>query len=239
MKLNRVEVGGMLLLAGGLVFVLGISISMSAYPGYQFSGNQVVDLGGLCTYGPDPITPQVCVFEQPAFTLYLATKVSLGVLILGGVCLLLPLAERRRPFIFLGIGSMGVFGSLLNLGTVQVIFSLVAFLFGALAAVDSWRIVRRPIGFFNLTLGCISLLAISLTIGAEAVAPGWKPLGQEGVVWMAIYPDILWLIVFGATLVTSPGSVTRSSELVGAAALPRGPATADASVPGRSAKPPV
>ena len=191
-KLDRVHVAGALLLLAGIIFFLGMNIAMSTYPNFSVSGNWVADLGATG--------------EQPASTFYAATKLSVGVLAIASSYLLWPVAKPRRPILFLGIAGIAIFGSIQNIYMVQDLSSLVAFLFGALAAIDSYRIVRRPLGYFFVALGAIALIAIFIIVSVNAgiAAPSlWMSLGKGGWEWMVLYSDFLWVIVFGTTLMTS------------------------------------
>ena len=190
-ELNRVHVAGALLI-GGIIFFLGMNIAMSTYPNFSLSGNWVADLGATG--------------EQPASTFYAATKLSVGVLAIASTYLLWPVAKPRRPILFLGIAGIAIFGSIQSIYMVQDLSSLVAFLFGALAAIDSYRIVRRPLGYFFVALGAIALIAIFIVVAVNAgIAPSSVSmlLGKGGWEWMVLYSDFIWVIVFGTTLMTS------------------------------------
>jgi len=198
-NLNRVHVAGALLLIAGIIFFLGMNIAMSTYPNFSVRENWVADLGATG--------------EQPATTIYAATKLIFGILGLASTYLLWPVAKPKRLILFLGIAGIGALGSIMNIDMVQELFSLVAFLFGAIAAIDSYRIVRRPLGYIFITLGAIALIAISIIVAVNTgiVAPdAWMPLGKGGTQWMVLYPDILWVIIFGTTLMTSPELFVKS-----------------------------
>ena len=239
MKLSRVQVAGVLLLAGGILFVLGIDIAESTFPGYSMSDNWVADLGGICSYASGGILPDHCTVYQPAATYYSVAKLGLGVAIVAAAYLLYPLARVKRPIVFLGIAGTCVFGAFVEAGIVQALFSLLAFLFGALAALDSYRLTGWPIGYVSVVLALFTLGAISiyLTVGGGISDTVWAPIGQGGMERMVIYGDVLWVIVFGATLFIAPRLATAPSSIAEGASMPTLTGGSGASVTGRSAKP--
>lgn len=241
MKLDRVQFAGVLLLAGGIVFVLGINMAESTFPGYSMSDDWVADLGGICTYAPGSIVPDQCIVYQPAAIFYSAAKLGLGVTAVVAAYLLYPVVRVKRPIAFLGIAGICAFGAFVDAGIVQALFSLLAFLFGALAALDSRRLTGWPIGYVSVVLALVTLAAISiyLTVGGGIFATIWAPIGQGGMERVIIYGDVLWILVFGATLVVAPDLATRASPLAQVADVTAGPVAAATPAPGRSAKPPM
>ncbi len=212
-RLNRVQWAGALLLAGGAVFVLGINMAESTFPGYSMSDNWVADLGGICTYSPGSILPDSCVIYQPAATFYSVAKLGLGVAVVAAAYLLYPLVRLKRPIAFLAVAGVCVFGAFVNAGPIQALFSLFAFLFAALAALDSYRLTGPPIGYVSVALSLVTLAAVSiyLSVGGGIFDTIWAPIGQGGMERVVIYGDILWVLVFGATLLLSPALVTASA----------------------------
>lgn len=204
------------------MFVLGINVAESTFPGYSMNENWVADLGGICTYSPGSILPDQCTVYQPAATFYSVGKLGLGVAVVAATYILYPLVRLKRPIVFLGIAGVCVFGAFVDAGMVQALFSLFAFLFGALAALDSYRLTGWPIGYVSVALALCTLVAISiyLTVGGGIFDTIWAPIGQGGLERVIIYGDVLWVIVFGATVVTSPQLVTRPLALAEARGAP-------------------
>ncbi len=198
---------------GGVVFVLGISMAESTFPGYSMSDNWVADLGGICTYSPGSMLPDSCVVYQPAATFYGVAKLGLGVASIAAAVLLYPLVRLKRPIVLLAVAGVCVFGAFVEAGLIQALFSLFAFLLGALAAFDSYRLTGRPIGYVSVALSLVTLagLSIYLSVGGDIFDTIWAPIGQGGMERVIIYGDVLWVLVFGATLLLSPALVTASS----------------------------
>ncbi len=200
----------MFLLTGGIVFVLGINMAESTFPNYSMSGNWVADLGGICSYSPDRVLPDSCAVYQPAATFYAVAKLGLGVAAVTAACLLYPLVRLKRPIALLAIAGVSVLGSFVEAGLIQALFSLVAFLFGALAALDSYRLTGRPVGYVSVGLSVVSLVGLSiyLSVGGGLFDTIWAPIGQGGMERVVIYADVLWVLLFGACLLASPVRVT-------------------------------
>jgi hypothetical membrane protein len=95
-----------------------------------------------------------------------------------------------------GIGAVGV--GIVNEDSIPVLhslFALMAFMFGNLAAVYSYRLVRSPLSYLFVFLGLIGLSALVLTGGSTYLG-----LGPGGMERMIFYPAMFWGIGFGTWL---------------------------------------
>ncbi len=216
-KLNRVQGAGLLLVVGGVTFLLLLHLAEMTFPGYSVSLNWISDLGQSCSYAGTN-WPHDCVYVQPAATIFATSVVVFGGLMLTGAYLVYPLRGLRRLALLLGAVGMGAVGLAIfpeGLPLPHGAFAAIAMLGGALAAVESFRFVPRHVGYLFLGLASISLVAfaILITVGGATVAPTWTPLGKGGMERMVVYPELLWDIAFGATLMAMPESIAAPGPL--------------------------
>jgi len=90
--------------------------------------------------------------------------------------------------------GVGIFPE--DFGTIHFAVSLMAFLFGALSAIASYRFQKPPLSYFAVVLGLISLTALIL-FGLET----YLSLGKGGMERMIAYPILLWAIGFAGYLI--------------------------------------
>lgn len=79
--------------------------------------------------------------------------------------------------------------------TVHFIASVVTLLFGSLAAISSYRLIRSPLKYLSVILSLLELMALILM--ASGIALG---LGVGGIERMIAYPILLWGMGFGGHL---------------------------------------
>lgn len=183
---------GLWLLVGGLVILFLIHLSESLYPGYSISANYISDLG----VGP--------MLSSAIFTV--------AVILFGLMALLAAVLLRqrdRRSMIWLllalsGIGAIGVGVFNEDYPLVHRPSALLAFLFGNLAALYSYRMVRPPLAYVFALLGLIGLSALALYGGGIYIG-----LGVGGMERMILYPAMFWAIGFGAYLSAEDDRVNR------------------------------
>lgn len=238
-KLRGLPLAGVCLLVGGLVAFVGIHLAGLVYPGYSLSENFVSDLGATCS---DLVAnaPRDCVVMQPASTIFSLSTDALGILVVAAAYLIYQVRGPRRLAALLGLTGLGALG----VGLVSeayspwhAIFSLATFLGGSLAALESFRVLPRPLGYVSLALGGIALVAIgwfSLAALAERGVIGglsiWVPLGVGGTERMIVYPILLWVVMLGVLLMAAPESLGMRA---GAAPASREPAQGSLSDSGR------
>lgn len=242
-RLSRVQWAGLLLLVGGVTFLMVLHLAETTFPGYSVSLNWISDLGQSCSYAGTN-WPHDCVYVQPAATIFTAGAVLFGGLLLAGAYLLFPFRRPRRLALFLGLAGAGAVGLALFPEGVPLGHAAAAgaALFGgALAALESFRFVPRPLGYLFLVLGSVSLVAfgIVVTVGGGTGAPTWTPLGKGGMERMAVYPELLWDIAFGATLMSQPDWLAEPTRPMAVPDTQASGAASEPTVRGRSAKPPV
>jgi len=223
---------GLLLLAGGIVSLIGIHAAEFVYPGYSVSQNFVSDLGATCSdVGTN--APHDCVVVQPASAIFSLSAGARGVAVFAAAYLMYPMGRPKRLAVLLGLTGLGALGVGLvseAYSPYHAIFALVAFLLGGIAALESFRFLPRPLGYVSVVLGCIALVALGWfslialgtrgAAGGEAALPIWAPLGAGGTERMILYPVLLWVVVFGAALVALPHLFAKPAPVAAAAGTP-------------------
>lgn len=181
MQLSNLKLAGTLLFTGAAQFILAMIIAETLYPGYSTSANYISDLG---------VGPSALIFNTSIFLL--------GVIIVT-VTYFIYRGLRPRLFTVLltlaGIGAMGVGIFTEDFLTVHSIASVVTFLFGGLATISSYRLIRTPLKYLSVILGLFGLMA--LILAASGITLG---LGVGGIERMIAYPILLWAMGFGGHL---------------------------------------
>jgi hypothetical membrane protein len=188
------KAAGALIFVGTVQFILCIIIAEALYPAYSISENYISDLG---------VGVSAPIFNASVFTLGLAA--------VTGVYFMRIFVQDKIFLTLLslcGIGAMGVGVFPENYGIIHTIVSLIAFLFGALSAIKSYKIQKPPLSYFAVVLGLISLAALVLFgasevgvhFGGGQAADFYIGLGKGGMERMIAYPIILWAVGFGGHL---------------------------------------
>lgn len=181
-------------------FILGLVIAETLYPGYSVAENYISDLG---------VGPSSIVFNSSAFLL--------GMLSLIGAYFLPRTADFRGLTILLilmAIGAMGVgiFTSAFST-TIHGAVSLMAFGFGSLSAIASFKVSKLPLSAISVVLGVMTLGALalfsaglvttgSLTSSEPPASEFFLGIGPGGMERMIVYPALIWLILFSGHLIT-------------------------------------
>jgi len=159
---------------------------------YSVSSNYISDLGALCR--------STCT-SVPSAYLFDGSIILLGLLIVLAAYFL-QRAYQWRPATILvaiaGIGAMGVGFFPETTGIWHHLFSLITFLFTGLTAIVVARFQRKPMFYFSIILGLLTLGALFLYIGSE-----YAGLGPGGMERMIVYPVLVWSIGFGGHLMAT------------------------------------
>ncbi|MCX6660128.1 MAG: DUF998 domain-containing protein [Candidatus Bathyarchaeota archaeon] len=178
------NVGGPLLLVGSTQFIISMIVAESVYPGYSISLNYISDLG---------VGPTAAIFNFSAFLLGLMTVVSAYFM------------HREfqnvvfTAFIGLaGIGAMavGIFPE--TTGLPHALAAIITFLFGGLAAITAYKLEKKPLNYFSVALGIVSLTALILSLGNASLG-----LGKGGMERMIAYPVLVWESAFGGHMINA------------------------------------
>ncbi len=209
-RLERSQQAGALLLVGGLIALVGIHVAEFLYPGYSVSEDFVSDLGATCS-GLVSNAPRDCVVVQPASAVFSVSIDLLGLLVFAAAIRLYPLAQPSRLAVLLGVTGLGALGVGLvseAYSPFHSVFALTAFLGGALAALESFRVLPRSLGIVAVALGGVALVALgwfsiaAVALRTAAIPSLWVPLGVGGMERMVVYPILAWVILFGTALMT-------------------------------------
>lgn len=180
-------------------FILGLAVAEALYPGYSVAGDYISDLG---------VGPSSMVFNSSAFLF--------GLLSIIGTCFLprtVDYGGLTVLLILMAIGAMGVgiFTSAFST-TIHGAVSLMAFGFGSLSAIASFKATKLPLSAISVTLGVMTLGALALfaaglvTTGSltssEPPASGFfLGIGPGGMERMIVYPALIWLTLFSGHLI--------------------------------------
>ena len=181
MKYVAGKVAGALFFVAASQFVIGLVVAEARYTGYSISAKYISDLG---------VGPSATIFNSSVFLM--------GLLILIGAYFV-QRAFNFKPLTLLliltAVGAMGVGVFTEDSGSVHGVVSLIAFLFGGLASIASYRLLKRPFSFIAVILGLMTLGALGL-FGAQI----YLGLGVGGMERMIVYPILMWGAGFGGYL---------------------------------------
>jgi hypothetical membrane protein len=167
-------------------------VAEALYPGYSISQNYISDLGA---------GPSASIFNSSVFLLGLMVVVSAYFV--------------HRPFrnllvtgllVLAGAGAMGVEVFPENYPAMHEIVSDIAFIFGGLLPIATYRVWRKPFSDLSVVMGLLSLSAMILLSAQYSFSLGeqyFLGLGPGGVERMIVYPILLWEAAFGGYLTAS------------------------------------
>ncbi len=191
MGFDEVTLSGTLVYIGAVQWFLGLLAAESWYSRYSSRIDYVSNLG----IGPTALIYNVSVFLLgfcmfcSAFFTFKSSK------------------SRIYPILLAisGFGAMGVGVFPANLQPMHSIFTLLAILVGAFAAIASYRLLDSPLSYFSVILGASSLIAVvifapylGLPTGSTETFLGMAKGSMER--W-AIYPILAGAIGFGSHMV--------------------------------------
>jgi hypothetical membrane protein len=173
---------GFLLFLGILQFILLMKISEFIYPNYSVAKNFISDLGS---------------FKANTFIIFNSSVIILGILaaVAGYILYLNTKKIFSIVLIIAGIGGIGVGAFPEEMGILHSLFSLIAFLFGSIAAILGFTIAKSYLKIFSPILGLTSLISLILFILRIDLG-----LGIGGIERMIVYPFLLWGLAFSGYL---------------------------------------
>jgi len=173
---------------------------------YSVASNYISDLGANCL-------PSGACYIPPSALLFASSVVILGLTLV--ICAYyLHRAFRWMPATLLvaitGLGAIGVGVFPETMAVPHEIFSLVTFLFVGLAAIASYKLQKKPLGYLSVILGVLTIASLILAVPATwqfrltASSSGfYLGLGIGGIERLVAYPAILWAISFGSHLMAT------------------------------------
>lgn len=178
------KMAGTLLIVASVQFLLLLVVAEALYPDYSVSKNYISDLG---------VGSTALLFNSSVFLLGLITVVGAYV------------AQRAFGFrvftvllLLTGIGAMGVGLFPEDVPVFHGVFSLIAFLFGGISVVVSYKLQNSPLSFFSVILGAMGLAALALFVSGTYLG-----LGPGGMERMIAHPVLLWAVSFGGYLLST------------------------------------
>lgn len=186
MKYAAGKVAGALFFIAASQFVIGMMLAEArAISTYSISANYISDLG---------VGPSAMIFNSSVFLM--------GLLILIGAYFVqraFNLKLLTLLLILTALGAMGVGVFTEDYHTTHIAVSLIAFLFGGLSSMASYRLLKRPFSVIAVILGLMTLGALGLY--AVHVYLG---LGVGGMERMIAYPILMWGAGVGGYLLANP-----------------------------------
>lgn len=193
MRIENRSLLGILLFIGAAQYILLINIAETLYPGYSVATNAMSDLG----------------VGQTA-VLFNSSTVVFGAFILIGLLL-----GRRAIGTGLTI-TLAVYGACVvgvgvfpeTTGALHGGIALGMFVFGAVSAIISYRVLRPPLSYASVGLGIIALVALVLTL-----THNYLGVGKGGMERMIVYPLFLWVLGFGGALIGAKSAEAESYDV--------------------------
>jgi hypothetical membrane protein len=181
MEYDYGRVAGAVLFIGAVQFLIMLIVSEALHPGYSVANNYISDLG---------VGPSTLIFNSSVFLL--------GVTIVAGAYLI-QRSFNSKIFVVLlilaGVGAMGVGVFPETTGSIHSVVSFITFFFGGLSAIASYRLQKPPLSYFAVSLGVMTLVALTLFISGI-----YLDLGKGGIERMTAYPALLWAVGFSGHL---------------------------------------
>ena len=190
MSIKNRSLLGILLFVGAAQYILLTNIAEALYPGYSVATNAMSDLG----------VGQTAVLFNSS-TVVFGAFILIG-LLFGRRAIGTPLAITLAVYGACVIG-VGVFPE--TTGALHGGIALGMFVFGAVSAIISCRLLRPPLSYASVGLGIIALVALVL-----ALTHNYLGIGKDGVERMVACPIWLWVLGFGGALIGAKSAEAES-----------------------------
>jgi len=181
---------GLWLFVGGLEALFLVNIAEFLYPGYSVRDDYISQLG----VGPTDVK----IVFMAALLLFGAMGIIAGML-------LRQRTRNSRVWLFLVLSAIGAIGVAIfdmnAFSTPHAAFAVAAFVFGNLASIFSYKLVRAPLSWVFVILGLIGLAALALF--GPRICPA---IGEGGMERLIFYPPMFWSLGFGAYLMAEDRS---------------------------------
>ena len=209
----------MMLFIGNTVFVLGLAVAESVFRGYSVSRDFISDLGAPISVPLNP--PGILTVQQPASIIYILSLSILTVLSLEAAWQFrktFPAKRFWKVFVVFAAGLVAlplsyipyyvyagqqIMQPISNVPTPLIAGAIVhdalsglVFFFGGLSAIESRKLVQKPLdGLFPIagaiTIGAAVLSGVGVDLG----------LGPGGIERIVAYPILVWALAFGGYLI--------------------------------------
>ena len=191
------KIAGVLLSIAGVAILMGIITGEALYPApYNTAENTISDLVGT-------MPSEGGIVLQPSATIFDATMLVTGPMIIIGAYLVHRASRRRAAAVPLALLGIGVLGVGIFPGYVPVmhpILALTAFVSGGVAAIMAYKVAAAPFRYISIVLGVITLVSVVLGFVFLDKWQFVEALGEGGTERWIAYPVVLWLTMFGGYL---------------------------------------
>ena len=208
---SPLALAGVLLSVAAVVILMGIITAEALYPAtYSTFANEISDLGA--TRPPDSVS------YQPSAAIFNATMLGSGALILLAAFLLHRGTHRRALPVWMGLfgASVLLVGVFPGNTTPHPLVATSTFLCAGVTALVASKTQAAPGRYVSAALGAVTLG--SMVLGYTLL--GWGPvaeLGDGGIERWIAYPAVLWLAVYGGTLMAGQASTPEPADRTRAA----------------------
>jgi hypothetical membrane protein len=192
MTVGNGKIAGTLLIVGGAQFIIALIIAEAIYPGYSIADNYISDLG---VWG----NPSALVFN-PSIMLFGAAALAASIYIKRHFHL-------NKMFILYAIAGAGSLGvglfpentfAVAGIPVLHSISALLAFVFGGIAAIATYKLTRSPFRYLSAIVGVDVLVTFAVFLVTRDF--GALGIGRGGLERLVAYPSILGFIAFGGYL---------------------------------------
>jgi len=189
---NKTNAGYLLALAAGQ-FLIALMLAESIAPNYSMHDNAISDLG--------TIAETELLFNASLFLIGLLNLIA-------GYVLYKAIGGRKVLVVFAlgGIGAMGA--GLIPLDNpigIHGLFALFAFVFLNVEAMVAGRLVKFPLDMTSVLLGILGLIFVPVMIMVDSGSLDVTgTIGHGGVERMIAFPCLIWMLIFGGYLISSP-----------------------------------
>jgi hypothetical membrane protein len=192
MDYDNKRVVGLLFVVAVVQYILAVVISEAVYSGYSAGQQMLSELGDWSLAGNN-----AAIFNGSALLW--------GILLIAGAYFIQQVFKNRLFSSLLAISGVGaVVSAVVSLNIsfeVHGMFGMVAFVFGAAAAIMSYKFVKSPLSYVSVILGAVTLLATVLFMLGQGNDAFYLGLGVGGIERFVVYPLLLWMLGFGGYLV--------------------------------------
>jgi hypothetical membrane protein len=192
MDYDNKRVVGLLFVVAVVQYILAVVISEAVYSGYSAGQQMLSELGDWSLAGNN-----AAIFNGSALLW--------GIFLIAGAYYIQQIFKNRIFTSLLAISGVGgVVSAVVSLNIsfeVHSMFGLVAFVFGAAAAIMSYKFVKSPLSYVSVVLGAVTLLATLLFMLGQGNSVFYLGLGLGGIERFVVYPLLLWMLGFGACLI--------------------------------------
>lgn len=193
-RYSPLQIGGVLYIIAIFQFFAFELVAETLYPGYSVAKNYISDLGGACLNPPSILH---CVVHQPTATIFDATVVVLGLMLLAGT-LVVYVGTRKKLYFAasavadVGILLVGVFPE--PTGWPHAILSVTLFYALGISLILAWTIANgNVIRYVTVVAGILTLLFNVDNSAAGTIGVG----GQERLL---VLSALLGLVALGGYL---------------------------------------